>query len=187
MKKLLAGTLLLLWTGFATPPANAGHVHAAHARHRTVVRVHTGFPLHRHLPHVYVRTPNVRVRVAPRLFLPPVVFGATAIAVAPAKETVAWRDAETIERDDEWAEFTLNADRRGTALLLEIAKGPAELNFAEVVFDNGDAQVVDFSKGPHVPGIYGLLDFKDGRKIDHVRMVARTESDSAEIRLLLVK
>ncbi len=78
----------------------------------------------------------------------------------------------------------MNADARGTALFLEI-EGKAKLNFAEVVFENGDVQVVDFEEKTHPAGLYLLLDFKDGRKVDHVRMVAKAESEKAKVVLRL--
>ncbi len=82
------------------------------------------------------------------------------VAARPAGASLAWEDAETIEREDDWA---------------------------EVVFENGDAQVVDFAEKTHGPGLYELLDFRDGRKVDHVRMVARAKGDEARITLLIEK
>jgi len=187
MNSRIAATLLLFCASFAAPPADAARVRVARTRAHTVVRVHRGFPLRRALPSVYVRAPRVRVRVAPRVFLPPLVFGAVVVASNPAIETIVWRDSETIDRGDGWTEFTLNAEHGGSRLLLEVARSPAQVSFAEVVFDNGDAQVVDFDDHQHDVGIYSLLEFKDGRKVDHVRIVAMTEADEAEIRLLLVR
>jgi hypothetical protein len=47
--------------------------------------------------------------------------------------------------------------------------------------------VVDFAAKTREPGLYELLDFKDGRKVDHVRMVARAQSDEARIVLKMEK
>jgi hypothetical protein len=105
-------------------------------------------------------------------------------SAAVAKPT--WEDAETLEREEEWTEFTLNADARGAKLYLEI-DGNADLNFAEVVFENGDVQVVDFEEKNHKPGLYSLLDFKDGRKIDHVRLMARARTKEARVALVMAK
>jgi hypothetical protein len=85
-----------------------------------------------------------------------------------------------LNQDDDWTEFTLGADRHGRRLYVEIV-GKAQLNFAEVVFANGETQVVDFEDKPRDSGLYSLLDFADGRKVDHVRMVARARSDEARI------
>ena len=128
---------------------------------------------------------RVAVRVAPRVYLPPVAFAPT-VVVAPARDRQVWRDRQELEVGDEWADFTMNVDRRGTQLLLEVQEGPARLSFAEVVFDNGDTQVVDFTDGVHPPGLYGLLDFADGRKVDHVRLVARATDDEATIAVRLI-
>jgi hypothetical protein len=42
----------------------------------------------------------------------------------------------------------------------------------------------DLTRGP---GLYTLLDFADGRHVDHVRMVARTEEEAATIALAMLK
>jgi hypothetical protein len=125
------------------------------------------------------------VRVAPRVYLRPVTFAA-AVALAPKDDVQVWRDGGQLAADDEWTDFTLNVDRRGSRLLLEVEDGPAQISFAEVVFDNGEAQVVDFDDGVHPPGLYSLLDFEDGRKVDHVRLVAKAGSEESEIALRLL-
>jgi hypothetical protein len=169
----------------AAPVADAARRRVVHrGPHRKVVVVHRTFPLRRALPAVVVRPARVRVAVAPRVFLAPVVWTAAVVTTSAAVAKPTWEDAETLEREEEWTEFTLNADARGTKLYLEI-DGNADLNFAEVVFENGDVQVVDFEEKNHKSGLYSLLDFKDGRKIDHVRMVARAQSDKARIVLRL--
>ena len=180
-RALMSLTLLLALLSASTPASAAPRVRVVHRGHRAVVRVHTGFPIVRPLPHVYVRPPRVTVRVAPRVFLPAVTFGAVVVASTPAPDTVVWRETEELERDDEWTEFTMNVDQRGRALLLEVTEGPAQISFAEVVFENGEAQVVDFADHQQRAGLYNLLDFKDGRKVDHLRVVAKSVGDEAEI------
>jgi hypothetical protein len=185
MKRTLA---LLLLIGALLPladTAEAGRVRVVHRGRRTTVTVHRGFPLHRALPPVYVRAPRVAVRVTPRVYLPSVAFAAAVVAL-PAASARTWRDSEVIDRDEGWTEFTLNVDRRGTGLLLEIDRGAAQISFAEIVFENGETQVVDFSDRVHARGVYSLLDFKDGRKVDHVRVVAKADTGSAEIALHLL-
>ncbi|HYU31963.1 MAG TPA: hypothetical protein VEW48_07355 [Thermoanaerobaculia bacterium] len=184
MKRMLAASLLILFALSVAPAAEAARVRVVHRGRRTTVRVHTGFPLRRPLPPVYVRAPRVTVRVTPRVFLPPVAFGAVVVAAPP--EARVWRETEHLDRDDGWTEFTLNVDRRGRQLLLEVDRGPAQISFAEVVFDNGDAQVVDFADTVRAQGVYTLLDFKDGRKVDHVRVVAKADAASSEISLHLL-
>lgn len=187
MKRKLAVSLFLLFILLVSTLSEASRVRVVHRGHRTTrVVVHRGFPLHRTLPHVYVRAPLVAVRVTPRLFLPSVVFGAAVVASLPARELRVWEDRTALDRDDGWTEFTMNVDRRGRQLLVEIDKGPAQISFAEVVFENGEAQVVDFADGVHRQGVYSLLDFKDGRKVDHVRFIAKADAASAEIALHLV-
>jgi len=79
----------------------------------------------------------------------------------------------------------MNVDRRGDRMLLEIDRGTAEISYAEVVFDNGEAQMVDFNDRKYGKGVYALLDFKDGRKVDHVRVVAKAETKETQITLRL--
>ncbi len=151
--------------------------------HRTVVVVHKGFPLKRPLRKVVVRPPRVMVRVAPVRFLPHVVWGGVIVAAVPARDILIWEDGETLNREEGWTEFTLNCDNTGTKLWLEVAAGRAQFDWAEVVFSDGEAQVVDMSEWTRGPGHYLLLDFANGRKVDHVRVVARAES--SETRLVL--
>ncbi len=183
--RTLRSALLIAALASLASGADAARVRVVHHPHRTTVRVRAGFPLRRTLPRVYVRPPRVAVRVAPRVFLPPLVFAATVVA-APRTAVQVWRGSEKLDRDDDWTELTLNVDKRGSKLLLDIEGGAAAISFAEVVFDNGEARVVDFADKVHAPGVYSLLDFADGRKVDHVRFVARADESSAEVGFRLI-
>jgi len=154
-----------------------------HGRTRVVVR--TGHPIRRVMPVAVVRTPRRAVVVTGVTFLTPVIWTAHVMPL-PAREMIVWEDSETLSKDEGWTDFTLNVEDRGLRLFLEIA-GKAQINFAEVVFDNGDVRVVDFNEKTHGPGIYELLDFKDGRKVDHVRIVARAKTDEAKLILRMEK
>ncbi len=178
-------TLAALILGPAAPSAEAARVRVVHRGPRARVTIRTGFPIRRTLPTVVVRAPRITVRVTPRIFLPAVVFGATVAAIA-ATESRVWHEEETLSRADGWTDFSLNVDARGTRLLLDITGGSAQISFAEVVFENGEAQVVDFNERTHKLGTYGLLDFKDGRKVDHVRIVAKASGASTTIGLHLL-
>jgi len=149
---------------------------------RVRVTVRPGFPIRRTLPNVVVR-PGVTVRVAPRVYLAPVVFTAAVVASLPASD---WRLSEDIDREDGWTDFTMDVDRRGNRLYLQIEDGAAQISFAEVVFENGETQVVDFNDRAHARGVYTLLDFANGRKVDHVRIVAKAAGDDTQITLHLV-
>ena len=153
---------------------------------RTVVVVHRGHPIHRALHTVVFRRPAVVVRVAPVRFLPLVAWTAVVID-RPAADVMAWQDAETLYREEDWAETVFDSDQRGSKLYLEVVNGKVQFDFAEVVFEDGDCQVVDFNEKTHVPGLYSLLDFADGRKVDHVRLIARAKTDEAKIALVLRK
>ena len=193
-RPLLTAVLSLILFSFVIP------VHESEARRvvvrragrpghrRTVVVVHKGWPLRRRMPEVVIHTrPGVVWKVAtPRLFLAPVVWTAVVVSLPAEKERLVWEDRETLDADDDWTEFTLNCDGSGNALYLEVV-GKVELNFAEVFFGNGDAQVVDFNEKAYKSGIYSLLDFKDGRHVDHVRMVGRSKDGESKVVLRLLK
>jgi hypothetical protein len=151
---------------------------------RTRVVVRPGFPIRRTLPNVVIRTGVVRV--APRVNLGAVAFTAVTLATLPPPDVRVWSGSEKLEREDGWTDFTLDTDRRGERLVLEVEKGAAQVSFAEVVFENGEAQVVDFNDKVLGRGYYSLLDFKDGRKVDHVRVVAQASSKETEIKVHLV-
>lgn len=186
MKQRIAIALLVISTLSVTGDIQAARVRVVRTRpHRVRVVVRPGFPIRRTLPEVVIR-PGVAFRVAPRVYLAPVIFTAAVVASLPPAGSRAWTDSATIEREDGWTDFSLNVDRRGTGLILQIDKGTAQISFAEVVFENGDTQVVDFNDKTHARGIYSFLDFKDGRKVDHVRLVAKADSEVSEITMYLV-
>jgi hypothetical protein len=187
MQRILAVSLFVLALFSLAPQSEAARVRVVRrGPHRTTVVVHRGFPLHRGLPEVVVREPRVAIRVTPRVFLPPVVFGAVVVAERPAPGARVWEDRQVLMRDEGWTEFTLNADQRGRKLLLDVSRGPAQISFAEVVFENGETQVVDFADGVHHEGLFSLLDFRDGRKVDHVRVVAKADARESQVALVLV-
>lgn len=181
MKRLIAIAILIVLS--LANIAEARRVRRVVVRGpRVRVTVRPGFPIRRTLPNVVVR-PGVTVRVAPRVYLAPVVFTAAVVASAPHSD---WRASEDLDREDGWTDFTMDVDRRGRNLYLQIDEGDAQISFAEVVFENGETQVVDFNDRAHARGIYQLLDFKDGRKVDHVRIVAKAAGDDTQITLHLV-
>lgn len=190
MKKLLSVSLaaLLGLTLVGVDFADAARARVVHRgpRGRTVVVVKRGHPIRRSMHRVVYRRPNVVVRVAPAVFLPLVVWSPVVIA-RPAADRMVWQDAETLYREEDWAETIFDSDQRGTKLHLEVVSGRIQFDFAEVVFENGDTRVVDFANGVRGPGVYSLLDFRDGRRVDHVRLIARAKSDEARVALILEK
>ena len=166
------------------------------AVHRAPVVLPPGWPLKRPPRHVVVRPPRPvghhPVRVAPRLYLPPIIFGGVVIGVRGpggyyvggySREGLVWQDGETLYRQDEWTEFTLDCNTRGSKLWFEVSRGRIQVDWAEVVFENGEVQVVEFPERMMAPGLYQLLDFRDGRRVSHVRMVAKTTSTEAKLKL----
>ena len=180
--------VLALGLSVASPAAAARRVVVVHhGPHRTTVHVYRGWPLARPARVVVVSPATVAVRVTPRVYLRPVVWTGSTIVVAshPTADALSWVDGATLVKSDDWTEFTLNCGRRGTKLWYEVANGKVQADWAEVVFLNGQTQVVDFAEHTQDPGLYPLLDFHDGRIVDHVRMVARAKSDDARVALRL--
>ena len=189
MKRLVLLCLLALMGLQTVEPAFAARrvVVRRGPHRRTTVVVHRGWPLRRPLRAVVIRPVRVAYRVAPAVFLPMVVWTGVVVASRPAPDVLVWEDGEILAKDEDWTEFTLNCDSRGTHLWLYVAEGKAQFDWAEVVFENGDARVVDMKEWTRGAGLYALLDFKDGRKVDHVRVVARAKSDEARVVLRMEK
>jgi len=152
---------------------------------RTTIVVRPGHPIRRVLPRtVVVRPARTTVVVGrPLVFLAPVVWR-PAIVVLPPRERLLWEESEAIGKDEEWVDCNFGVDKRGGALYLEI-EGQAQLNFAEVTFDNGNVQVVDFEEKEQKAGVYQVLDFADGRIVKTVRVLAKSNSDESTLTLYL--
>jgi hypothetical protein len=173
MKKLTTSILLL---------ASAISVYADT---RVNIRLGTGHPIRRTRT-VVVRPMRPGVVVAPRLvFAPPVVWRRTVVTLPP-RERLIWQDSETLRRREDWVDTDLGVNQRGDKLYLRI-DGRAQIDFAEVHFQNGNVQVVDFQEGPMQAGTYSLLDFSDGRHVTHVRMVARARTPEARLTVLMAR
>ncbi len=187
MKRLFTCLLLAVVTFVSVVPAEAARVRVRRGPHgRTVVTVRAGHPIHRARHTVIVRRPGVVRRVAVASFLPVVVWAPVVVA-RPDRDVMVWQDAETLFKEEDWAETVFDADARGEKLFLEVVAGKVQFDYAEVTFENGECQVVDLGNGTRGPGVYSLLDFRDGRKIDHVSLTARARTSEARIALLLRK
>jgi hypothetical protein len=91
-----------------------------------------------------------------------------------------WRKSEG------WTEVTLEVNEGGERLDLELT-GRTRLDWARVIFGNGQAEVVDFNAGTHRPRIYSLLTFRDGLQVRYVRLLGRAKSPESLIILRLQK
>ncbi|MBI4902157.1 MAG: hypothetical protein HY820_00890 [Acidobacteria bacterium] len=153
---------------------------------RVNVRLGAGHPLARPGRTVVVRSrPTVVVRERV-MWAPPVVF-APRVVVAPGRDMLVWEDSETIQRREDWVDSSLNVNNRGKHLFLRLSNR-AQIDFAEVHFNNGQAQVVDFRNNVTMEaGTYSLLDFADGRQVDYVRIVARARAPQTRITVLMGK
>jgi hypothetical protein len=153
----------------------------------TALVVRTGHPIRRVLPAtVVVRPAHRTVAVgAPLVFLPSLAWRRTVVTM-PARERLVWEDSESIARDEGWVDTNFGVDNAGNALFLDV-NGTAQLNFAEVIFANGNVQVVDFNEQTHGTGVYRLLDFADGRHVKTVRILAKSESDETKLAVYLGK
>ena len=128
-------------------------------------------------------TRRVVVVGAPIRFLPMVKFAVVAASLPP-RERLVWQDSDTLEKEEDWAELNFGVDERGDALFVDI-DGRVQMNFAELTFENGDTQVVDYDEHTQAKGLYRLYDFPGVRHLKTVRMVARAQSDEATLRLYL--
>jgi hypothetical protein len=189
MKGIVTLLLVVLGLQAIEPAFAARRVVVRRGPRRTVVVVHRGWPIRRPARMVVVRPARVVVRVAPVRYLPLAVWTGVGVAAsaAPAHDVLVWEDGETLAKGDDWTEFTLEADSRGTGLWLEVVNGRVQFDWAEVVFENGDARAVDMKAWTRGPGLYHLLDFRDGRKVDHVRLMARAQSYEARVALRMEK
>lgn len=153
--------------------------------HRTTILVRPGHPIRRAFTRaVVVRTARTAVVVRAPLVFRPAILWAPVVAVLPARDRLVWEDTETIEKDEEWVDANFGVDHRGTALFLDV-DGKATLSFAEVTFENGDVQVVDFDDQTRDKGLYSLLDFRDGRRVMTVRVLARSETPETTLKVYL--
>jgi hypothetical protein len=164
---------------------------------RSPVVIHPKSPIRRAPRPVVVRPPRVVIRphVEPRVFLPPIMFGGTVVIErydsryyydrGYSRDNLVWQDSETLYREEDWTEFTLDCNARGRKLWLEVAEGRIQFDWAEVVFENGEVQSVEFPERSVGTGLYPLLDFRDGRRVDYVRVVAKATSHQARLSLWL--
>jgi hypothetical protein len=129
------------------------------------------------------------------MFLPPVVFGGMAVNVRPvpgyeraySRDSLVWQDRVILYGRDDWTEFTLGCNALGAKLWFQVHAGRVQADWAEVVFENGEAQVVEFPKRTLGPGLYVLLDMGEMRRVDHIRMVAKTTSREAHLSLWMAR
>jgi hypothetical protein len=152
---------------------------------RTTIVVRPAHPIRRVLPRTVVVRPARTAVVfgAPLVFLPAVVWRPAVVAMPP-RERILWEESEAIGRDEDWVDCNFGVDKRGGALLLEI-EGAAQLNFAEVTFENGQVQVVDFEDKAQNAGLYRILNFADGRHVKTVRVLAKSSSEESAITIML--
>ena len=186
MRRFLVVSLIALSAVLLTAETGAARVKIVERRGhvRTKVVVHAGFPIRRALPMVVVR--RRPVVVTERLvYAPPVIWRPLFVSLPP-RERLVWEDGETLQKSEGWTEVALDVNDRGEQLYLELT-GRTQLDWAEVVFGNGQAEVVDFNAGTHRPGIYSLLDFRDGRTVRYVRLVARAMSPESRVIVRLLK
>ena len=179
-RAFVAGFASLLVSGVALAQRRRGVVVR---RNRIVVR--PGHPVARAARlNVVVHTAHKAVVVtAPLVFLPVIAIGAVAVTLPP-RERLIWQDTETITRDEDWVESNFGVDDRGDALYLQI-EGSVQLNFADVTYENGEVQVLDFNERTHGSGTYRLYEIPGVRNVKTVRLVARARSDEATLRLYL--
>jgi hypothetical protein len=163
-----------------THKTSSSHPAPAPAAARSQIVVGRGWPLHRALPTVIVRPSHTPVRVLPATYLAPVIWHPLVIP-RPVSDQLVWHDGDHLARTDDWTEMTFNTAARGTRLFVEVESGRVQIQFVEIVFANGKTSVVDFQENVREQGFYPVLDFKEAKDVDHVRLVARAKSDAARV------
>jgi len=175
---------MMLWTAELSAQPRRGAVRRPPGR-RTAIVVRPAHPIRRVLPRtVVVRPARTHVVLGvPLVFLPPIIWRPAPL-VLPARDRLLWQESEVLAKEDEWVDCNFGVDRRGGGLILGI-DGTAQLNFAEITFDNGNVQVVDFEDREHKAGTYELLNFADGRVVKTVRVLAKSVSGETTLTLHL--
>ena len=186
MRRFLVVTMITLGAVLLTADAMGARVRVVErgGRARTRVVVHAAFPIHRSARMVVLHRRPVVV-AEPLVYARPILWAPVVVALPP-RDRLVWEDSETLVKSDGWTETTLEVNDRGDRLYLELT-GRTQLDWAEVVFANGQAEAVDFRSGTYHPGIYSLLDFRDGRMVRYVRLVARARSLESRVILRLQK
>lgn len=124
----------------------------------------------------------------PFFYLPLVIFGGYYVPQWDDRywhDRLLWEDAITIYGDEGWIEFTLDCGATGERLWIEVRDGRSHIDWAEIVFEDGSVQVVDFSDRSLAPGLYQILDFRGYYRVEYVRMVARASTREARLILRL--
>ncbi len=190
MSRLLIASLsaVVLLSAVVTSDASAQRRRVVVRRgpvHRTTIVVRPGHPIRRALPRtVVIRPARTTVVVRAPLVFRPALIWVPAVVVLPARDRLVWEDSETIEKDEEWVDLNFGIDGRGSALLLDLDQR-AEISFAEVTFENGDVQVIDFDDKTHDRGLYTLLDFAEGRRVMTVRVLAKSTAPETNLTVYL--
>jgi hypothetical protein len=122
--------------------------------------------------------------VESRPYLAPVTVDSLVVTPPLPPTNEAWEGTEEVT-SDRWTEFTLAVGTTGAHLYLGVDGAAAQISVAEVVFDNGDSQVIDCNDQVVPPGLYSLIDLTSARKIDHIRVVARADTAASDITLRL--
>jgi len=154
---------------------------------RSAIVVRPGHPIRRAYSRTVVVRPSPRVVItrSPIVYLPPVMWTARATSLPP-RDRLVWEQSETIRRSEDWVDMSFGVDSRGDALLVFV-DGEARIDFAEVTFENGQVQVIDFNERVQATGTFRLLDFADGRRVDSVRILAKAESLQARFSVYMRK
>ncbi len=186
MTRLIAG-MVLATALFTAVPSEVMAKRGVVVAQRTRIVVRPGHPIGRVATRTVIVRPARRMVAlrGPVVFLVPVEWGMRAVRF-PGRDRLAWEDSETIWRSEEWVDFDLGVDGRGDSLYLRI-DGRAQVDFAEVTFENGQVQVVDFNERTQNAWTFELLDFVDGRRVQLVRMVAKAVTKEAKLILYLRK
>jgi hypothetical protein len=148
-----------------------------------VVAIHPDGQGHHHHRHPWVQPITFLPLIVwvPVVYVVPVAVNGN-VAVAPPASV--WQQVSEVDPDDGWTELMFPVPNGGSQLLLS-ADAPTDFDFAEIVYQDGTAQVVDLSGPTRDPGTYNLAALDPTRLIDHVRIIARAAVDISNVGLVL--
>jgi hypothetical protein len=191
VRRLFVSVLFILAALYAlTPRAEAHKATGKPAGPKAVaLALPESWPIESGVKAAIVHPARTEIDVTASSYLSPVPFSGAAVAAAsaPTRDVIAWEDGETLLKREDWTQFTLGCNARGERLWLEIPSGKVQFEWAEVVFQTGQSQVVQFTDKVQTPGLFTLLDVTSGKIVDHVRVLARAKSDEAKVILRLQK
>jgi hypothetical protein len=108
------------------------------------------------------------------------------VVAAPWPGDVTWQDSQRLDDPMMWAETDFDVNGSGENLVLAV-DGDVALDWAQIVFSDGETEVVDFRNSRTSTGSYGLWNWGENRQVDHIRVMARPVVPGSSVGVQLVQ